>query len=264
MRWGAHLRCFFFIVLFALAVLGHPRPSAAQNCPTDRDKIDSDRPSTTDSPRTVPQGSFQAENGVNWTAGNGPNVFTAAETRLRFGVARCFELVLDAPSYFLAMNGPAPSGFDDVVLSFKRQLPTLFGVATGAVAGIAFPSGSAQYTGGGYDPYLQAPWSRDLGGGWGLGGMFSLFWFTARSSQNPTFQSTFQISRALLPSVDSFFEYVGDYPRHAAPSQVLDAGATWTITHLQSVDFIFGFGLNHAAPAHFVGLGYSVRFDDLF
>jgi len=247
-----------------IALAGTARRSAAQDCPTDADVIDADRPDVTDSPLTVPQGSFQAENGVMWTAQDGSDVFDAAETRLRMGLARCFELVLDTPTYFLAMNGPVSSGFSDTVLSFKRQLPSLYRIDLSVAGGISFPTGSEDLTGGGYGPYLQGSWSRDLWDGWGVAGMLSVFWFTSRSSQNPTLEPTFELSRDLIPSVDSFLEYVGDYPNHTRPTHVIDTGATWTITDLQCVDFVVGFGLNRGSPAHFIGGGYSVRLDDLF
>jgi Putative MetA-pathway of phenol degradation len=201
---------------------------------------------------------------VTWTAHDHSDVFDSAETRLRLGVADCVELVIDTPTYFYAMNGPASSGFNDVVLSFKWQLPALDGFDSAAAAGIALPSGSQDLSGRGYDPYLQGSWSRDIWNGWGVAGMFTVFWLTSRSSQNPTFEPTFEITRDLLPSVGSFVEYVGDYPNHTQPSQVIDAGATWRIAHLQQVDLHFGFGLNRASPDHFFGFGYSFRLDGLF
>lgn len=259
-------RLIICLALLSIVCTGFARPSAAQGCPTSADDIDPDRPDVTNSPLAVPRGSFQAENGVTWTRNtqNRSDVLDAAETRLRLGVLDCFELVIDAPTYFYAINGPASSGFNDTVFSFKWQLPALYGIDSAAAAGIAFPSGSRDLSGRGYDPYLQGSWSRDLSHGWGVGGMFSVFWFTGRSSQNPTFEPTFEITRDLLPAVGSFVEYVGDYPNHAQPSQVIDAGATWRIARLQQVDFHFGFGLNRASPDHFLGAGYSFRLDDLF
>jgi hypothetical protein len=252
----------FSILLIGLA--GIARPTAAHGCPTSISDIDPDRPDVTNSPFAVPQGSFQAENGVTWTAEHGLDVLDTAETLLRIGLVRCFELVIETPSYFFAMNGPASSGFSDVVASVKWQLPAVLEIDSAVAAGISFPSGSHDLSGGGYDPYLQWSWSRDIWGDWGIAGMFSFFWFTGRSSQNPTFEPTFEVTRDLLPSVGSFVEYVGDYPDHAQPSQVIDAGATWRIARLQQVDFHFGFGLNRASPDHFFGVGYSFRLDDLF
>jgi hypothetical protein len=41
---------------------------------------------------------------------------------------------------------------------------------------------------------------------------------------NPTFESTFEVARELTLSIDSFVEYVGDYPNHVQPTQVIDCG----------------------------------------
>ena len=115
------------------------------------------------------------------------------------------------------MNGEASSGFSDVAVAFKRQLPDLFGFVTAAAAGLIFPSGSAAVSDGGYDPYIQGSWSRDIVDGWSAAGMFTLTWLTSHSASNPTFQSTFEIGRDLTPSATSFVEYIGDYPTICAP-----------------------------------------------
>jgi hypothetical protein len=64
--------------------------------------------------------------------------------------------------------------------------------------------------------------------------------------------------------VDGFIEYVGDYPSHAIPSQVMDFGAAYRITPRQQLDFRAGVGLTRQSPAAFFGLGYSFRADSLF
>lgn len=173
---------------------------------------------------------------------------------------------LTSPPTSYSMNGQASSGFNDVVLSFRWQLPATYEFNLAAAGGLAFPSGSKQLSAGGYNPYIQGLWSRDIGGGWGVAGMFSVsvFWLTGRSAQNPTFEPTFEVERDVTSSVDSFVEYVGDYPNHMPPTQVIDSGATWEITLRQQIDFHFGFGLNSSSPDHFLGVGYSFRLDRLF
>jgi Putative MetA-pathway of phenol degradation len=257
-------RCLLRLSLLLIILMGTMTQSAAQGCPTSAEDIDTDRPDVTNSPLAVPPGSFQVESGVTWTTENGSDMLDATNTLLRLGLANCTELAISAPTYLFAVNGPALSGFNDVVLSFKRQLPSVYGFKLAAFAGLEFPSGNHDLSKGGYDPYLQGSWSRDLPGGWGVAGMFTIFWFTSQSSENPTFEPTFEVTRNLLPSVDSFVEYVGDYPEHSRPAQVLDAGATWLIARRQQLDVHFGFGLNSSSPDHFFGIGYSFRLDRLF
>ncbi|MGA6970752.1 MAG: hypothetical protein WBY93_03915 [Candidatus Binatus sp.] len=138
-------------------------PLAAPSCPTAASAIDTDRPGVTNSATTVPRGSFQAENGSDWMAAHGSNFLTGSETRLRLGFAQCSEFLIDVPSYTGALSGSQPSGFSDVVVSFKRELPMPTGIHLSATAGLGFPSGSSKISGRGYQPYIQAPWSYRIG-----------------------------------------------------------------------------------------------------
>jgi hypothetical protein len=94
--------------------------------------------------------------------------------------------------------------------------------------------------------------------------MFTVTWFTSQHISNPTFEPTLSLERDLGPARDLFVEYVGDYPNHARPSQILDGGGSWRVTRLQQLDFHAGFGLNSSSPDHFFGIGYSFRLDGLF
>ncbi len=59
-------------------------------------------------------------------------------------------------------------------------------------------------------------------------------------------------------------EYVGDYPENGSPAQLLNSGAVYRISPTQQLDFHVALGLNRNAPSYIVGVGYSVRFDELF
>jgi hypothetical protein len=48
--------------------------------------------------------------------------FDGSETRVRLGVARCGEVLIDVPNYFAAFNGLASSELSNLVISIKRQL----------------------------------------------------------------------------------------------------------------------------------------------
>jgi hypothetical protein len=237
--------------------------ACADDCPTDANQIATDRPDVTNSSVVVPLGSFQAENGVDWTVRHGSNVLDGTTTRLRFGIVHCTEFLIDIPSYFYSLNGSQPSGFSDVMVSFKRQLPAPFGFNLSATAEVGFPSGSSKVSGPGYQPYIQAPWSHELTDGWELAGMFTLTWFPSDSRRNPTFEPTVSLERAFGPAVDLFVEYVGDYD-HQQPAKQVDGGGAWRFTENQQLDFHVGIGLNRASVDHYFGIGYSFRLDRLF
>jgi hypothetical protein len=126
------------------------------------------------------------------------------------------------PNYFGSLNGSQPSGFSNVVVSFKRPLPVPFGFDLSATAGAGFPSGSSKISGHGYQPYIQFPWSHRIAESWGVEGMFTLIWFPSESIRNPTFEPTLSVEREFASSTDMFVEYVGDYD-HRRPTQLLDA-----------------------------------------
>jgi hypothetical protein len=252
-------------ILFAAALIASASGTlAADGCPTSASEISTDRPDVTNSSRVVPYGSLQVENGVDWTVRQRSDVISGTETRLRLGVAQCTEVLADVPTYFYSLNGHASSGFSDLVVSIKRELPVPFGFRLSATGGLGFPTGASKISSHGYDPYVQFPWSRRLSEDWSLHGMFTVTWFTRQHAFNPTFEPTVSLQRDLGPTRDLFVEYVGDYPNHARPSQILDGGGSWRVTRLQQLDFHVGFGLNSSSPDHFFGIGYSFRFDGLF
>jgi outer membrane putative beta-barrel porin/alpha-amylase len=178
-----HCRFIFSRWLLAVIQTTAARPSAAAGCSVS-DVFETDRPDVTNSPLAVPRGSLQAEDGVTLTGEQRSDVLDGAETMLRVGAADCTELALQLPSYFFAMNGEASSGFSDVAVAFKRQLPDLYGFVTAAAAGLILPGGSTAVSDGGYDPYIQGSWSRDIADGWSAAGMFTLTWLQSNLSIN--------------------------------------------------------------------------------
>ena len=257
-------RSAFTVALFLIALIAPVSLTfAADGCPNSADEISTDRPDVTNSSVVVPYGSLQVENGVDETRRQGSNVVSGTETRLRLGVAQCTEVLADVPTYFYSLNGRASSGFSDLVVSVKRELPVPLGFHLSATTGLGFPTGASKVSTHGYDPYIQIPWSRRITDDWSLHGMFTVTWFTSQHIINPTFEPTLSLERALGPAGDLFVEYVGEYPNHARPSQILDAGGSWRVTRVQQLDFHVGFGLNSSSPNHFFGIGYSFRLDGL-
>jgi hypothetical protein len=238
--------------------------SAGENCPDTQSEIQADRPDVTNSSFVVPNGSLQAENGINLTARRASRSIDGTNTRIRLGVARCIELLADLPDYFRSVHGVAPTGFSDLAPAVKGQLgPLPGGVVLSATAGLGLPTGASRISGHGYNPYVQFPWSRGLGGGWGLSGMFTQFWFPGQPKSDAISEATFVVEREVGAHADLFVEYVGDYPNHGGPSQVVNTGGAYRFT-TQQIDFHAGFGLTNRSPSYFFGLGYSVRFDSLF
>jgi hypothetical protein len=250
--------------LWALVPVG-AAAAAADGCPKASDEIATDRPDVTNSSIVVPVGSLQSENGINVSARDGARVFDGTNTRLRLGIARCLELLVDLPTYFAAVRGPAGSGFSNVTPAVKWQISPLPGkVDLSAVVGVALSTGATDIAGPGAQPYVQFPWSWELRGGWGVSGMVTTFFRPSDPISKVVNQTTFVIEKKVSAKASLFVEYVGDYPDRSGPSHLVNSGGVYRLTPTQQVDFHVAFGLNRKAPDTIFGVGYSFRLDGLF
>lgn len=254
------------ITSLALALaFGVAGPAAAeQRCPESGAAIDTDRPDVTNSSIVVSPGSFQIENGVNVAARGAARIFDGPNTRLRLGVAPCLELLVDLPDAVFPLRGAGPNGVSNPTPAVKWQLGPLPGkIDLSATAGIGLPFGTTRVAGLGMQPYVQFPWSREIGDGWGTSGMLTAFFSPSQSSKRLE-EGTFVLERELAERAAVFVEYVGDFPARGGPSHGLNSGGLYHLTPTQQIDFHTEVGLNHNAPSYVFGIGYSIRFDRLF
>jgi hypothetical protein len=253
-------------VAWLIALLGGTVLLCGQSQP-DRDQpIATDRPSVANSSVVVPQGSFQVENGLLIASSQAQRSFDGPETSLRFGVASTTELRLSAPDYYydVPTGAGAGSAFGDITLGMKQQLgPTPGGFDVSVIAFLSFPTGAHAVSSHGYDPGLQLPWSRKLSTNWSAAGQLALYWPTQADGRNLTGESTFLLDRQLTKPMDAFIEYAGDFPQRGGPRHLLHFGAAYKIAPRQQLDLHVGIGLSSAAIDHFIGIGYSFRFQAL-
>src|SRR6516162_2416788 len=182
----------------AVAVLAwHATPAAAaEECTQTSEPIETDRPDTTNSSIVVPVGSLQNENGINVSRRDGADIFDGTNSRWRLGIAPCFEVLIDLPNYVGTFRGPGVSGFGDVAPAFKWQISPVPGkIDLSMTIGAGLPTGATAVTGPGTQPYLQFPWSVELGGGWSINGMVTNFFMPANHVNNFSNQSTFVIEK---------------------------------------------------------------------
>jgi hypothetical protein len=235
-------------------------PLHGQNAPAGAEaqgSIATDRPAVTDSSVVVPAGSLQFENGFLETGNQGQSIVDGPETLVRFGVASKTELRFTAPDYYYSLSTSGSSGFGDLAAGVKQQLGPAYGFDVSVVAFVSFPTGAARVSSGGYDPGLQAPWSRALSKRWTAAGMFSLYFPTQSGTRNPTGEAAILLDRQLTGPWDAFVEYAGDFAEHGGPRHLLHFGTALKVTKRQQLDFHVGVGLSPAAVDHFVGIGYS-------
>ena len=67
-------------------------------------------------------------------------------------------------------------------------------------------------------------------------------------------------SIAKEPHPDAFIEYAADFPERGGPRHLLHFGTAYKLGRLHQLDFHVGAGLSRAAVDHFIGVGYSFRF----
>ena len=82
-----------------------------------------------------------------------------------------------------------------------------------------------------------------------------------KGRHNSTEETDVYLDRQVAKPLDVFVEYNGLFPQRGSPQHTLDFGESYKATAHQQVDVHGGFGLSSAAMDHFVGVGYSVRFD---
>lgn len=237
----------------------------AESCPTAKDEVATDRPDVTNSSLVVPTGSFQSENGINFTAQNGGRTIDGTATRWRLGIAPCLELLVDLPSYVGNVRAPGASGFTDVAPAVKWQISPVPGkIDLSVVVGAALPIGAIDIAGRGTQPYVQLPWSYELHDGWGISGMLTEFFRPEEITTRHVTETTFSLEKKLTETFSLFTEYVGDYPENAGPNQLINSGGLYHLNPKEQIDFHVAFGLNHNSPTTIVGVGYSFRIDELF
>jgi hypothetical protein len=252
-------RAVLIFAVFSVVSCAQSQPPASEA------EIVTDRPDVTESSIVVPKGSLQIENGTTWTSNHGSQTFDLSESLIRFGIAPRTEFRIVAPNYLGGISGPDATGFGDIALGMKEQLgPLRGGFDLAVILALSLPTGASRVSSRGYDPFIKFPWSKELKGGWSMGGMQSLFSNTEGSKRNGVWESTFYIEREIKRNWDAFTEYAGDFAQKGGPKEIAHFGAAYRPDPRQQVDFHFGFGVSRSAPAHFFAVGYSFRIDKLF
>jgi Putative MetA-pathway of phenol degradation len=264
-------RLYIGVLAAGLALRGGPaiRPAlagTADRCTTADQPINTDRPDVANSSVVVPTGSLQSENGVDVAGQAGDRGIDGPDSRLRFGLAPCLEVLVDLPNYVAASGHTPPiaSGFTDVAPAIKWQIspdPGNFDLAV--TFGAALPTGRAALAGSGLQPYLQLPWSKDLTGGWELTGMLTFFTYPADPQNKLTTETTLGLAKELSERLEVFTEYAGDFAERERSRQMINSGVLWRVTKTQQLDMHLGFGLNSNSPNLTLGFGYSFRIDGL-
>jgi hypothetical protein len=112
-------------------------------------------------------------------------------------------------------------------------------------------------------PVFRLPYTIQLSPNWAFCGMQSIV--VTQPHGNIQYQPFVMFTRALGSRASAFVEYAGFFQQnsHAPGQSIAHFGGVYKITKHNQVDIQWGFGMSKTAPAAFVGVGYSYRFDGL-
>lgn len=229
------------------------------------DYIDTNRPSFMFSPLVVPRGSIQVENGtVYQNLRHGGDFFDIPETQVRLGLTKRAEFQMFVPNFLLlqqerdAVTLTGASNINE--LGIKYQLPALKKFQATLIGSMNLPTGSKSTRIPGVAPVLRLPYSYPIGK-WSIMGMQSLL--VLNKGRDVQYQPDVMVSYSPTPRIGLFAEYVGFVTHRLPDVNFAHFGAVFKPAHHHQLDAHFGVGLNKAAPAIFVGAGYSYRFDKI-
>lgn len=251
-----------FLALVALLAAGAAR---AEDCPTAADPIATDRPTFANSSLVVPRASLQLENGVGASESAGMTIWDLPETRTRLGLGSCSEFLVDLPDYAIADTRPGEHGWTSIAPAIKHEFAGLAdGLTLSAAIGAALGTGARQVAGRGPAPYVQLPFSVDLGGGWTANGMYGATFHPGAAVTGPDNLSTVFLDRSITSAADIFVEYANDLEHRAPTLNRVSLGGSYRDAPTRQLDVKLGAGLNRASPDWYFTIGYSLRFDGLF
>jgi hypothetical protein len=230
------------------------------------DDIDTNRPSFCQSALVVPAGSLQLENGTLYQHfQHGLTYFDVPENQVRLGLTKKTEFQMFTPNMIL-YNQSRSTVVNTTALNeagLKHQFGPYKRLTASVVVAANIPTGSKLLSGTAVVPVFRLPYAVQLSKNWTFCGMQSLL--VTQPHGNIEWQPFVMVSRALGPKACAFAEYAGFFQQnsHAPGQSIAHFGALYKLNRHHQIDIQYGFGLSKTAPAAFVGMGYSYRFDGL-
>lgn len=228
--------------------------------------LSTDRPDTTESPRTVDAGHFQFELELAaWERSSRDRTLNLGELNLKAGLTPNTDLQLVLPLYTRSRSGDA-EGFGDVSLRLKFNL---FGNDEGNTAlalmpFIKFPTAHGDVGNGAWEGGLILPFGFALPGGWSAGVMTELDWAADEggSGHHLAWLNSATVSHSLTKNTAFFLELVGVLPTGNSHGNeaYFNAGLTWAVMPNWQLDGGLRTGLTADSVDLTPFLGISAKF----
>ncbi len=227
--------------------------------------LSTDRPDTTESPRTVDKGRFQIEVEIgSVTVDGGRKSYSLGETNLKCGLDDSTDIQFVLPLYNHIAGGA--EGFGDMQIRVKRNL---WGNDSGDTALAVMPYVQLPTASNGIgDDETQGgviiPLGFEGSGGWSYGVQvqFDLIADPIGSGHNFSFLTSATAARSLTERLGAFFEVVAIIGEGTAATseQYFNSGLTWAVSDTVQLDSGVRIGLSNDAEDFSPFFGISAKF----
>lgn len=229
--------------------------------------IETDRPTFSLSPNTIPKGRIQIETGYTFSLEKAsPDVKTHnfPETLVRIGLTERTELRVEWPNLTYIDNGRDVNGFNDLALGFKVQALQQQGLRPrlSFVGRLSIPTGDKNFSSDRRDPLFRTILTYALNKRVGLFGTVNIGSPTSQGTRYVQVSSSLGLSAAIRDRLTGFVEYFGLYPRDVASGSAnfLQTGVLYHLTYNLQLDVRVGGGLTRGTDDFLTGAGISWRF----
>jgi methyl-accepting chemotaxis protein len=238
-------------------------------------ELETDRPDITEGSGVVGAGLWQVETGVLFQSDRVDPVtsrdLSVPNVLLRVGVSSRLELRVGGEG-FLSESLSTPgtgmaTGGSDVELSLKYKFldQEHGGIDFAVIPLVSLPTGSDDFTTGGYDPTIKFALGRSLPRGFGIGGNVIVSSVTEDSRRFTQTSVSASVSHALGENWGGFWELYGasKLSRDGGRAWLFDTGITHTFGDNLQIDLSVGRGLSaglvHRRRLRHSGLLHTIR-----
>ncbi|MDA2926751.1 transporter [Acidobacteria bacterium AH-259-G07] len=264
--------CLLFPAIFTVTT------GFAEEKPSPKPELVTDRPDQTESSVVVPPGYVQVETGWSFSRNDEGGIRSETHefpgTLLRIGVVNRVELRLGSNGGIwegtrLAGQKTDLGGVGDMEIGAKLYFWEEQGwiPETAFLAGVSLPVGKEELSSHRSDPAFRVSMSHTLSDRFSFGYNLGATWESELDETGDRdtlsfFNYTAVMGMGVSDRVGAFVEVFGDIPLNAngGPKNSLDGGLTYLLRDNLQLDAAVGVGISDDADNWFVGLGITVRF----
>lgn len=226
--------------------------------------LSTDRPDTTESPRSVDAGHFQFEVELAaWTRDGDERSVSLFEVNAKYGLDEATDLQMVLPFHTWIRHGD--EGFGDMEIRLKRNLwgNDEGGTAMAVMPFVKLPTAHGDLGNGAVEGGLIVPFGFDAGAAWSCGvmGEVDVLEDEDGSGYEPEFLFSATASHGLTACSGLFVELVGlsGFTDSSDIEAYFNTGMTWAVKPMCQIDFGIRVGLNDEAEGFTPFLGFSTK-----